>query len=106
MIHEMRRRLGHAPAPTGGTEGPGFAGVGNDAVRAARIAVNPHETMSQDSTFEERTQVPFHKTGHNPASLPLPLQERFEVPGYRNVVFGTPGTVDRFRFTYCVSQEP
>ena len=78
-----------------------FAGVRNNAVHAAGIAVNPHKTARQNSAIKKRAQFPFHEPGNDTAAFLLPLQKGLEVAGdyaIKNAFLRTARSIFKIRF--------
>ena len=101
MVHEMRRRISHAPAAARRTKAPMLAGIRNDAVHAADIAVNPHKTSRQNSAIKKRAQFAFHKPGNHTSALLLPRQKGFDVFGnhmIQNALFRTARVIFKSSF--------
>ena len=62
-----------------------FAGVRNDAVHTADMAVNPNKTARQNPAIQKRAQLAFHKPGYHPSAVLLPGQKGLDVSGYNTV---------------------
>jgi len=62
-----------------------FAGIRNDAVHAAGVAVNPHKTSGQNSAIKKRAQLAFHEQGNHTSALLLPGQKGFDVFGHHMI---------------------
>ena len=60
-IHQMRRRIRHPAAATGGAPRPPFAGKWNNPVLPASIAMHPQKTVCQYSAIQEGPQLPLNK---------------------------------------------
>ena len=96
MIHQVRRRVGHAPPAAGRTKTPAFAGIRHEPVQSTGIAVHPQKPKGQDVTLQERMQFSFHEPGHAAIPAALPLQEGLEMSGdylIKNGVFRIARTV-------------
>ena len=52
MIDQMRRRFGHAPRVAGGAYATTFAGVRDQEIVLALVAVSSGETVSEDAALE------------------------------------------------------
>ena len=81
MVHEMGRRIGHTPAPARRTKTSMLTRIRNDAVHAADVAVNPHETSRQNTALKKRAQLAFHEQGNHTSMLLLPGQKGLDVFG-------------------------
>jgi hypothetical protein len=58
--------------------------------------MHPQEAVGQNSTLEKRPQLSFYEPGYRAIALPLPVKERFEMPGdntIKNAFFGITGAV-------------
>ena len=59
--------------------------IRNDAVHAADVAVNPHETSRQNTALKKRAQLAFHEQGNHTSALLLPDQKGFDVFGHHMI---------------------
>jgi len=60
MIHEVRRRIRHPSSTTGIANRSFLTREGNDAVQAARIAVDANEAPPKHAAFEELAELALH----------------------------------------------
>ncbi len=103
MIHQMRGRVGHAPASTRWTKAPSFAGIWDNPIQSAGIAVNPQKVSDQNAAIKKRAQFPLHEPGHQTAALRLPGQESREMRSdypIENAAFWIAGAVLGLGFRY------
>ena len=99
----MRGRIGHSPPTTGSAEAAALAGIRDNAIPTAGIAVNANKSMRQNAAFQKRTQFALHKPGNHPVALLLPGQKSLEILRYdpvQDTLFRTAWSIDGVRLTY------
>ncbi len=89
MIHQVRGRLGHAPAPTRRTQ-PAALARERDPPFVTAVAPYPQKSVRQDSAVEQRSELPPYEARHATSACLGTLDEASEVALYR--------AVDRGRF--------
>ena len=61
MVHQVRRRLGHAPGPAGRAEPAPLAAQRDELVVAAVAAVQAQQAIRQDAAFEQGVELVLHE---------------------------------------------
>ena len=77
-VDEVGCGVGHGAALARGTNAAALAREGDEPVEFAGVAVEPEETVSEDSAAEISTQGLLDEAGGGLAALVCPLQEGFE----------------------------
>jgi hypothetical protein len=74
-IHQVRRRLRHAPAAARGAEAAPLAREGNQAIELAGIAVQPQKTMCQHTAAQVDPKFLLDESGCGLARFPRASEE-------------------------------
>ena len=77
-VDEVGCGVGHGAALAGGANAAALAREGDEPVEFAGLAVEPEETVSEDSAAEIGAQGLLDEAGGGLAALVCPLQEGFE----------------------------
>ena len=78
-VHQVRGRVGHAPAAAGRAEAAALAGEGDDAVEAAVVAVHAHEAVGEDAAAEEAAELALDEARHRALARLRAGQEGLEL---------------------------
>jgi hypothetical protein len=79
-----------------------FAGIRNDAVHTADIAMPPHKTSRQNPAIKKRAPLAFNKTRNRTFPVPLPGQEGLQILGdnpIKRMIFRIAGMVCIYSIT-------
>lgn len=78
-VHQVRGRIGHAPATTRRAESSALAGEGDHAVESAVVAVHAHEAVGQDPAAQEAAELALDEARHDAFVRVGPGQEGLEL---------------------------